>query len=421
MSFKVNNLLYAAGEGILNTHRTAVTLKDPVDPRMLEEAIRKAAVRYPYFAVRLERQGEAYVMEPNGRPFVLSPAGGTVTLGTEESNGHLFAFAWDGCRFYADASHFVTDGNGIFPFLKTILYYYVTDRYPDAALDPKKFALAGDPVPEQEADDDPYPEEPLPEHPVCEETRPEKIFRPEDQPGGYSNREGWTSFRFAVPQKELMAFASSIDGSPASFIATLLYRAVCEVHPENRLPLVCGMQHQFRKALGRPFSHLSHVRIIPVVYTDAMRGRSLDWLNTATRGTLVLRADDANDVPSVNEHIRNEKAIRGMTLAEKQRYMRKAVLGGVGMNTFGVSYTGRVPWSGLDRYITAVAPYIDMALSGGITAEIFSVGEVFDINIMQRNDDRRYAERIESILRENGVRYTAAEPEPFAICDFRLP
>lgn len=421
MSFKVNNLLYAAGEDLVNTHRTAVTMKDPVDPQILEEAIRKAAVRYPYFAVRLERRGEEYVMVLNELPFVLSPNGGTVTLGTEESNGHLFAFAWDGCRFFADASHFITDGNGLFPFLKTILYYYVKARYPDAELDVKKFALAGDPVPEEEADDDPYPEETLPEQPVCAETRPEQAFLREDQPGGYENRGQWTSFRFAIPQKELMAFASSIDGSPASFVATLLYRAVCEVHPENRLPLVCGMQHQFRKALGRPFSHLSHVRIIPMTYTDAMRGKDLGWLNTVSRGMLVLRADDANDVPTVNEHIRNEKAIRGMTLPEKHAYMRKALLDGIGRNTFEVSYTGRVPWSGLERYIATVTPYIDMTLSGGISAEVYSIGEIFDINILQRNADRRYAERIEEALKENGVRYTSAEPEPFSLCGFRLP
>ena len=420
MSFRVNNLIYSAGADLINTHRTTVTLKEPVDPQLLAEAIRKAAVRFPYFAVKAVRKDEEYVLEPNSEPFVISPNGGTVTLGTAESNHHLFAFAWDGCRFHADASHFVTDGNGLFPFLKSILYYYLSAAHPEADFDPQQFARQEDPVPEKEADDDPYPDEPLPEQPIGEITRPAVVFLPEDQPQGYEHQNEWTSFRFTVPQKELMGFVSSIDGSPASFIATLICKAIADVHPDNRLPIVCGMQHQFRKALGRPFSHLSHVRIVPLVYPDSMLDRDIGWLNTVTRGMIVLRADDANDVLTVNEHIRNEQAIRGMTLPQKQAYMRKALLNGIGKNTFEVSYTGRVPWSGLDRYITNVAPYLDLTLSGGITAEIFSVGEIFDINIMQRNGDRRYTDRIAEELKASGVRFTAEEPEHFSLCGFRL-
>lgn len=40
--------------------------------------------------------------------------------------------------------------------------------------------------------------------------------------------------------------------------------------------------------------------------------------------------------------------------------MRKVILDGIGTNTFEVSYTSRVPWSGLDKYITNVVPYRNM-------------------------------------------------------------
>ena len=36
MSFKADHLLYAAGSDMVNTHRTAVTLKEPVNPQSLE-------------------------------------------------------------------------------------------------------------------------------------------------------------------------------------------------------------------------------------------------------------------------------------------------------------------------------------------------------------------------------------------------
>ena len=403
MIWKVNNLLYAASPELVNTIRIGITLTEPIDGQALRLALSKSAQRYPYFAVRLSRRGEEYVMEPNDLPFVVSPHGGTVTLGSAESNFHIFAFAYEGCRIYLDTSHFFTDGNGMFPFLKTLLYYYLQTVHPDVPFETAGVALAGSGIPAAEAEDDPYPAEPFPEQPLGTLPRPENVFQLSDQPQGYENAGGWTSFRFRIRQKDMMAFVSSVDGSPATFIASLIYKAIADAHPETGLPLVCGMQHQFRQALGAPLSHMCHVNIVPIVYPDRLRGKDVEQLNTIARGSLILRADDANDLLTVNAHIRNEKRIQGMTISEKHQYMRQVILDGIGVNTFDVSYTGRVPWSGLDRYISDVAPYFDLTLSGGLSVEIFSVGENFSINIMQRSPTPEYVERFSAMLRRTAM------------------
>ena len=166
---------------------------------------------------------------------------------------------------------------------------------------------------------------------------------------------------------------------------------------------------------------MCHVNIVPIIYPDRLRGRDVEQLNTIARGSLILRADDANDLLTVNTHIRNENRIRGMKLAEKREYMRQVILDGIGVNTFDVSYTGRVPWSGLDRYILDVAPHFDLTLSGGLSVEIFSVGEHFSINIMQRSPAPEYVDRFSALLRECGVEYAAEPPEHFVLCSFQLP
>ncbi len=419
---KVNNLLYAAGPELVNTIRMELEMTEPVDPQALSGALACAAARFPYFAVTPVRRGSEYLLAPNARPFVVSPRGGTVTLGAPESNGHLFAFAYDGCRLYMDTTHFLTDGNGLFPFLKSILYYYLRALHPDTAFDTAGIALAGSAVPEDEADDDPYPAAPLPTAPLGDPfERPAALFRLPDQPEGYENACGWTSFRFRVRQKDMMAYVSGVDGSPASFVAALLYLAVSDCHPENHLPLVCGMQHQFRQALGRPRSHMCHVNVIPMVYPDTLRGRDIERLNTISRGALILRADPANDVLTVNAHVRNEALIRGMPLPEKRAFMRRALLDGIGENTYEVSYTGRVAWCGLDRYVRSVVPYFDLTLSGGLSAEIFSVNDVFCVNLMQRSRDPRYAARFAARLRASGIDCEADAPEHFSLCGFCLP
>lgn len=421
MSYKVNNLMYAAGPDLIHTIRTMITLTEPVNPQALDEAVRTAAERFPYFSVRLVRRGAEYRMEHNPRPFVISSGGKAVPLGGAESNDHLFAFAYEGDRLMIDTSHFITDGNGKFPFIKSILYYYLSHLHPNDVFDTATIALSGSSIPEAEADDDPYPDECLPEHPVGSLSRPAEVFMLPDQPEGYGSMKEWTSFVFRIRQKDMMAYASSVDGSPATYIASLMYKAVTECHPENRLPVVCGMQHQFRKALKAPLSHLCHVNVVPIIYPDRLRGKNIERLNTIARGAVILRADDANDVLTVNEHIRNEKRIRDMSLSGKHDYMLEAIRKGIGKNTFEVSYTGRVPWSGLDRYIRCAVPYLDMTLSGGISIEIFSAGDSFSVNIMQRNQDPRYIECFSGFLKENGIGFSLDAPEPIRLSDFRLP
>ena len=98
--------------------------------------------------------------------------------------------------------------------------------------------------------------------------------------------------------------------------------------------------------------------------------------------------------------------------------MRRVLLKGIGNNTFEVSYTGRVPWCGLDKYIRGAAPYIDMSLSGGLSVEIFSIGDIFDINIMQHGSTNRYFDRFCKLLDSCGVSFIAQEPYHYRLCDF---
>jgi len=421
MTWKVNNLIYAGGNGLHNTARLRIAMSEPVDPRALRTAADEAITRYPFFAVRLVRRGEEYVFTPNSSPLAVSPGGRAVALGSAESNYHLFALAYDGNFLSVDFSHFISDGAGSFPFVKTLLYCYLRILHPEAEFDLKGIQLPGSEIPAAEADDDPFPAAPVPTEGLGPAGAPVDAFLPEDQPAGYESRDRWTSFRVRCPQKDMMKYASGVDGSPATFIASVMYRAIDACHPDRSRPIICGMQHQYRKALGNPLSHLCHVNIIPIVYSARMRGKSLELLNTMARGTTLLRADIANDLLSVNAHIENEARIKGMSLAEKKAYMRDFLLRRIGRNTFEASYTGRMDFSGLDRYITDFTPFLDLSLSGGISIEIFSVSGQFSVNIMQRNQDRQYVDRFVALLEECGIACETDDPEHFEICDFVLP
>ena len=413
MEYKVNNLMYAAGKDLHNTIRTGIEMTEPVNADALRKAADLTIKRYPYFSVKLAKKDEKYVLIHNDAPLPVNPGSRAIALGGSESRGHLFALAYDNNRIYVDTSHFNTDGNGKFPFIKTLLYCYLHILHPDEEFDTAGISLPDSEIPADETDDYPFPDDPVETKQLGSNKIPEDVFILDEQPEGYESRDKWTSFRVKVRQKDMMMFASSVDGSPATFIGSVMYRAICDLHPDNKLPIVCGMQHQYRKALGKPQSHLCHVNIVPITYTDKMRNRDIELLNIMARGTIIVRADDANDLLSVNSHIENERRIKEFTLTEKHDYMKDFLLNGIGRNTFEVSYTGRVPFSGLGKYIADFYPIIDMSLSGGISIEIFTVGDNFCINIMQRNDDRRYTERFIGLLAENGIKCVSETQEHF--------
>ena len=421
MSYSVNNIIYASGDELRNTLRIGVFLREPVDIDALRRAAAKAAKRFPFFAVKLVRRGEEYVMEPNDAPFTFSYGKRPVRLNSAESGGHLVAFSWEDDRFFLDTTHFITDGNGVFPFIRTILYCYLGELHPGESFDTSCIDLPDGEIPEEQAEDAPYPDEPAPSGAAPLRAVPSEVFYLPGQPEGYQSMDGWTSFLFTVPQKELMSFVSGVDGSPATFISSVVYRAVDDLHPDNELPIVCGMQHQFRHALGKPKSHMCHVNIVPIVYPKSLRNADFERLNTIGRGSLILRADDDHDLITVNEHIRNEKKLREMTLADKRGYMRRYVSEAIGNNTFEVSYTGRVAWGGLDRYVSFITPYLDLTLSGGVSVEIFSRDTDFDINIMQRNGDAAMVERVYELLSLSGIRCERFRTETYGIPAIEMP
>ena len=423
MKLTADNIVYAAGAGLRNSFRLHITMTEPVIGEALEQALNKAAKLFPYFAAKLERNGEEYLLVNDPLPFIITNGSRAVTLGSAENNYHLTAAAFEDNSIYLDFSHFITDGQGSFPFLQTLMYFYLSLLHPEEQFDTEHIAVPF-------KDDglyDPYPEKTLSFDTIGGCKRPEKIFVLKDQPQGYEHMSEWTSFCLSVRQKDIISYISSVDGSPSSFFASLIYRAIDDLHPENELPIVCGMQHSFRKLLGTPLaqtclcSHRCHVNILPITYPKKLHGIDIERLNTITRGSVILGSDEANDALTVNRHILNRECLKEMTLSQKHEYMRREVLDVIGKNTFEVSYTGRVPWCGLDKYIVSVSPYLDMTLSGGISAEIFSVGGSFSVTFMQRNSDKAYTERISGLLKEQNIPHTMGEPRSFEISPLSLP
>ena len=128
MNFKPNPLLYGANEDFLSTFRLAIRMKESVDYDLLSQSGEQSMVRYPYFRVYPKREGENLVLCHNEHSMPVFSDDRAVTLGSDESKGHLISFGCKGKTIFIDVSHYIADGMGIVPLMQTLLYVYVSKR-----------------------------------------------------------------------------------------------------------------------------------------------------------------------------------------------------------------------------------------------------------------------------------------------------
>ena len=413
MKFKPNPLLYGADEDFFSTFRLAIRMKDAVGHDLLSRAVARVMVRYPYFCVFPEREEEDLILQYNARPLPVFPDDRAVTLGSEESGGHLISFGCKDNTIFIDCSHYLADGMGVDPLMKSLLYVYASERYGAEGLERERIRM--------------------PDSPICagEHTYPfldsamdaeELYVLPKESEEVYGldpsafDAQGSYAYHLHVPQKEMMAKASSSDGSPVSFLSVLLYRALHRLDPAIDKPVVAHVQHQYRAVLRAPMSHHSIVSYIPVTMPPRLSKWDIEKQNTVVRGQVILKGGKDADIASLNRLI--EAFPRTSSFAEKReamaRYAKKSILG----KTFGISYVGKMDWCGLERYVDDLHAYIgERDTKNMLLIEVMTVGEDFSLTFMQSGRGEKYLNAFMNELRSLDIPVSLVGEERYNLCN----
>ena len=417
MNFKPNPLLYGANEDFFSTFRLAIRMNSTVDYELLARSVEKAMVRYPYFCVYPEREGETLVLRYNKRPLPVFPDDRTVTLGSEDSRGHLISFGCKDRTIFIDASHYLADGMGVDPLLKSLLYIYATERYGTEGLEVERIRMPDSPVCEGEFV---YP---FPDRMIEAE---ELDILPKAPEEAYSldpdafDKDGLYAYHLHIPQKAMMAKASSSDGSPVSFISVLLYRALHRLDQNIDKPVVAHVQHQYRPTLQTPMSHHSLVNYIPVVLSPRMSGWDVEKQNTVVRGQVILKGGRDADVVAIRHLI--EAFPVDASLADKKEAMARYAEESIHGKTFGISYVGKMDWCGLERYVNDLHAYIgEKHTENMLLIEIMTVGEDFSLTFMQSGRGEKYLNAFLQEIRALDIPVSLVGEEKYALCNTCLP
>ena len=416
MNFKPNPLLYGANESFFSTFRLAVRMKDAVDYDLLTRCTERAMVRYPYFCVCPKLEGEELVLRHNDRPLPVFPDDRTVTLGGEESAGHLVSFGCKDKTIFIDVSHYLADGMGVEPLMKTLLCLYACARYGSEGLETERIRMPDSPV---LAGEHAYP-------------FPDKMIKVEEfgvlpqapqsayslQPDAF-DEGGLYAYHLRIPQKAMMAKASSSDGSPVSFLSVLLYRALHQLDRNIDQPIVAHVQHQYRAALHTPMSHHSLVNYIPVVLSPRLSGWQVEKQNTVVRGQVILKGGNEADIMSVNRLI--ETFPSDAPFADKKKAMARYAENSTHEKTFGISYVGKMDWCGLERYVEDLHVYIgEKHTKHMLLIEVMTVGEDFSLTFMQSGRGEKYLSAFVEEVRALDIPVRVVGEERYTLCNTNI-
>ena len=136
MNHYYDPMLFASTERHPSNAAILMTLSEPVDGHILQEATEELRERFPYFYVKPVIENQVLTVASNPLPIAVRNTWAPSFLCSKEVNYHLIAFKYEGNRLMLETSHILTDGSGIFPYVKSVLYCYLS-RKTGKHFDPK--------------------------------------------------------------------------------------------------------------------------------------------------------------------------------------------------------------------------------------------------------------------------------------------
>ncbi len=254
-----------------SVYRLAVVLRDPVDPALLQKATDHVYDRFPMLFLRLRSGVFWNYLDENRQTFLVQEEHSypCAYFDPKENNGYLLKIFYYHSRVSLEVYHSLTDGQGAFELLKSILYYYFT--FAGHSIDPQgKILLAEEGASYYEAEDSfagYYEDVPAERRPVPDAYR---IRGTAFEPYGHNVTTG------VVDAAQLAALARAQGATITSYLAAQLIYSIYEVRlryrSNNHKPVVAAVPVSLRGAFPsktlRNFFCLVNLEYLPATDTS---------------------------------------------------------------------------------------------------------------------------------------------------------
>ena len=409
--------LYVTTKESPNEIRIRIRMRDLIDPEILRRAVDMTMKRYPYFRVELQKKEGRYVFAENHRPVVITDSLHGVDLNSEDSNYHMIAFCRKDNWIVLDVFHGMTDGTGAYEVVRTLLYYYCSERY-NVKLKEEGIRLVGEEIPEEEWIDPVANRTDLP-LPKQNELMSDALNLITS--AGLEEDHHHTVYSIAISESEFMRFNLDNGGSPGTMVSLLLSRAISKLFPEAENVIRIALCLNQRKALHAPLAHQSLVGGVMLEYKDKMRNWPLEMQGTAYRGMVFAQAQEENVLMGVA----SIKGLNGMILSKESDTERLGIASYINslasrVVTATVSYVGKADYKEAEQYIRDFRLWTSSS-GNGLLVEISAVNGRFTLDFLQTFSNPIFVNAFLKELEENGIVYDLQDVNELELPNIQLP
>ncbi len=399
--------------------RVLVRLKERVDKEVLNRAVQLSAKRYPYFCRKVIRRGDDYEILHNEAPIPVNEGSAGICFGSEEANGHFLAVCFRDKNIWLDLYHSMADMKGFLPWVKTVVYLYLTEKT-GKALPSDGIRLPGEAFLEGETED-PFADVLITDdiYPLFQ-VKPAKNFFPDRR---YAEGPGRIRYYMTVSEAGLMELAKENDGSPVAASSFFVKEMFGKLFPDREgLPVVAGIAHSLRDLCRGEENYHDQTTLFNVRFDERMNALPFDRQMTCCRGQIILQGDPENMLYEIRRKAEFANKLDALKTAEEKRNLYRMTPDQV-VNypeTFAISYLGKTDWGSITDALDGV--FLSCrAMVSPIMIVIVPFRGSFCFTLIQRDDTSVYAETLSELFAQYGIETKLIGREEEELCTVSFP
>jgi hypothetical protein len=385
-----------------------VRLKDKVYCALLQQAVVTALKRYPYLMVKFaEKYGDFYFVE-NIYPVIVRETAVLRSLGGAKTNFHLIDITCKGKSIFISFHHALCDGEGIKPFIETLLYYYCLYRYPRN--------MENKPVPDIRLADDALLEGET-KDPFLE------IYEITDSEFPKLSRDGFAldenikidcdiyyRYELLVGHDEFLRFAKAHNATPSIALGLIMNRAIKNLYPDFGKPIIFNMASSIRRALACENTFKNCVKSISFPYSREFSEFPFAEQAAEYRRLLDMQRSEEFVKKEVNGMITLFHKLDGLSsYDEKMKIM--SFFEDTLLNTYVSSYVGQFILGYNEEHVESIHLYNSGTTGLGIN--MCATGKCFALDFKQNFPSDRYVAEFAEVLGSYQVDCTVSDCIPF--------
>ena len=409
--------LYSTSKERPDVIRIKIRMRDLIEQKTLRQAVDMTMQRYPYFCVELQKKEKQYVFIENHRPVIITNSLKGVELNSETSNYHILAFAWHDNWIILDIFHGMTDGTGAYEVIKTLLYYYCSERYNIQFHSRDGIRLSGDFISEEEWIDPAVKSTNLPEPRQIDVPKALNLMKT----AGLTESPSGIVYSVGISEAEFMKFNVENGGTPGTMVSLFLSRAIAKLFPDNKAPIRITLCVNQRKALNAPLAHHSLVGGVMLEYTEEMRHWAITKQIRAYRDS--VSAQTQKEI--VLAGVAAQKKINQTILSKETDQERAGVVACIDnfanqILTAVVSYVGKANYHEAEKYIRDFRLWTFKPVNR-ILIEISVANGMFNLDFVQPFTSPIYVNAFLRELDENGIEYDLKDVNELELPNVKVP